>query len=152
MNKSELKKMLGESIVVSNTANYRVWLDSVLVPGKELKRANRVITLISYWINANDNTYCPVEPEVMEETVKILLKHIAKANDPHKVNKYRYDYDVLGGLKAKYYVGGQIIADTIHLLDLLREEYDGRKCKSCYNKITKSATRCDRCGESADSM
>lgn len=150
MNKSKVRDALGDSVVLSNTAEYRVWLESVLIDGEKRKKARYVITLLSYWLNANDDTYCPVDADDIRETTNILLAHIATEANPHLVNKYRYDYDSLGQLETKRYVGGVTIANTIHLLDLICEEYDGRKCKKCCSKMTKSEIYCTRCGERFD--
>lgn len=150
MDKAKLKEVLGDSIVLSDTIGYRIWLESVLVRDEERKKARYVITLISYWLNADDDTYCPVEPDDIRATVNILLSYIATATDADLVSKYRYDYKALQKLHAERYVGGMTIANTIHLLDLICEEYDGRRCERCRTKMTKSATHCSYCGERFD--
>ena len=150
MDKEKLREMIRDSAVLCDTASYRVWLESVLVSNDRLKKARYVITLISYWLNAEDNTYCPVEPYDIKDVVSILLSYISTEYGADMVDKYRYDYKALGNLDAKRYVGGVTIANTIHFLDVICEEYDGRRCKRCRSKMTKSAIYCTHCGERFD--
>ena len=150
MNKAELKEKLGSCAILGSTASFRGWLRTVLCDNEKQEAASRNLTLISYWLNAEDGTYCPVEPDLLKETVEILLDYMKTGIDPKLIHKYRYNYKKLGNLNYNRYVGGRAIVNIIHLLDLLINEYGGRVCRHCYSHIGNSDKKCYWCGRSCN--
>ena len=150
MNKAELKEKMGSCAILGGTSIFRAWLRAVLWDNEEQEAAKRDLTLISYWLDADDGTYCPVEPDVLKRTVAILLAYMETETDPKLIRKHRYNYKKLGNLKYNRYVGGETMANVIQLLDLLIKEYGGRVCKHCYSHIGNSDEKCCWCGQSCN--